>query len=89
MSAEETAAAGRVTVASTTVSEPELLPVPASVFDDAFFRSEPIVEAPMPLRREPEMPVITEQRVFAGAAVSSDAQDTDELDIPAFLRKGH
>jgi cell division protein FtsZ len=85
MSAEESAAAGTVTV-----SEPELLPVPASVFDDDFFRREPIVEGPMPVRREPEMPVITGQRVFAGAAVGGgDAQDTDELDIPAFLRKGH
>jgi cell division protein FtsZ len=84
MSAEETAAAGKLTV-----SEPELLPVPASVFDDDFFRSEPGIDAPTPVRREPEMPVITEQRVFAGAAVSSDPHDSDELDIPAFLRKGH
>jgi cell division protein FtsZ len=84
MSAEETATAGTLTV-----SEPELLPVPASVFDDDFFRTEPAVEAPMPVRREPEMPVITEQRVFAGSAVNAETHDTDELDIPAFLRKGH
>jgi cell division protein FtsZ len=85
MSAEESAAAGTVTV-----SEPELLPVPASVFDDDFFRRQPIVEGQMPVRREPEMPIIAGQRVFAGAAVGGgDAQDTDELDIPAFLRKGH
>jgi len=84
MSAEEAATAGEMKV-----SEPELLPVPASVFDDDFFRSEAAVEPPMPVRREPEVPVITEQRVYAGAAVSADAPDADELDIPAFLRKGH
>ena len=84
MSAEEAAAANTITV-----SEPELVPVPASVFDDDFFRSEPGVEAQMPVRREPDMPVVTEQRVYAGAAVSADSPDNDELDIPAFLRKGH
>jgi len=84
MSAEEAATAGEMKV-----SEPELLPVPASVFDDDFFRSEAAVEPPMPVRREPEVPVITEQRVYAGAAVSAEAPDADELDIPAFLRKGH
>jgi cell division protein FtsZ len=84
ISAEEAAAANAINV-----DKPELVPVPASVFDDDFFRSEPAVEPPMPVRREPEMPVITEHPVFAGAAVSADAPDTDELDIPAFLRKGH
>ena len=89
ISAEEAAAASTITVAGASVSEPELVPVPASVFDDDFFRSGSAVETPAPVRREPEMPVITEQRVYAGAAVSSETHDTDELDIPAFLRKGH
>jgi len=77
MTAEEAASAG---------SEPELLPVPASVFDDDFFRagSEPAVTA----RREPEVSA-TEPRVFAGTAVSGETADSDELDIPAFLRRGH
>jgi cell division protein FtsZ len=73
-------------------SAPELVPVPASVFDDDFFRSapkEPVMAAP---RQEISM---AEPRGFAGTALAGPAimavpqADVDELDIPAFLRKGH
>jgi cell division protein FtsZ len=96
MSDEETAAAGKMKVAERelvsereTVAEPELIPVPASVFDDDFFRSGRPVETPATVRREPEIQVVTEQRVYAGATVGGEVQDSDELDIPAFLRRGH
>ena len=65
--------------------EPQLVPVPASVFDDEFFRSHP---EKVGTRREPEA-AISETHVFAGAAVSGESADPDELDIPAFLRRGH
>jgi cell division protein FtsZ len=68
--------------------EPELVPVPASVFDDDFFRKpvpvpepaahEAAEEAHWPAAKVPS---------FAGYAADSPAAETDELDIPAFLRK--
>jgi cell division protein FtsZ len=72
--------------------EPELVPVSASVFDDDFFRSsygrargenEPTAV----LRADSGAESL---RSFA-AAPSADAghAETDELDIPAFLRRGH
>jgi len=77
MTAEERAAAAH---------EPELVPVPASVFDDDFFRVHQ--ESAATARRESEA-ATPEPRMFAGAAVSGEMADTDELDIPAFLRRGH
>jgi cell division protein FtsZ len=102
--------------------EPELLPVPASVFDDDFFRHSPppIVEevvAPVEVRRtEPEMPQRFREpahhspparvqqedlRIVADAphggdgagrgssfGGAADHAEPDELDIPAFLRRG-
>jgi cell division protein FtsZ len=76
--------------------EPELVPVAASVFDDDFFRTANA-------RRESQLssaameaePVnvgvpAQEARMFAGAAASHVEQtDSDELDIPAFLRRSH
>ncbi|MDE1160971.1 MAG: cell division protein FtsZ [Acidobacteriaceae bacterium] len=67
--------------------KPELVPVPASVFDDDFFRT------PNGERREsagaeaqwPEAKVPT----FGGYAPDVNSPDGDELDIPAFLRKNH
>jgi cell division protein FtsZ len=107
--------------------EPELRPVPASVFDDDFFRHtlppeedvDVVVEAPRVMevrRRESEMPERFREpthhsaplrvqqedvRIVADAAHVGDAvvrgssfggaadqAEPDELDIPAFLRRG-
>jgi cell division protein FtsZ len=71
----------------------ELVPVPASVFDDDFFRRQ---------RRSPETPVEEHSRftgetvlrtdvrvpTFAGHAPAEAQNEHDELDIPAFLRRG-
>jgi cell division protein FtsZ len=101
-------------------SEPELVPMAASVFDDEFFRSpsvrlrpavEPdpsdpnLAEPDMcddccmdgPMQRAPSRPSVPEYdpeepthevRLFAGASAShAEPPETDELDIPAFLRR--
>jgi cell division protein FtsZ len=88
----------------------ELLPVPASVFDDDFFRSSPPRVAPSHLPdesvrveagvREPAYFQTVEsvqlegsasdpgpRAPFSGATVENT--EPDELDIPAFLRRGH
>ncbi len=95
---------------------PELVPVPASVFDDAFFRSAPGVseaqedsEEVLPGRiREANHfsaagrvqqeggrvfePAVADAVVrgpgFGGASPAEEAE-SDELDIPAFLRRGN
>ena len=99
-------------------TEPELVPVAASVFDDEFFRTpnarlRPAVEPDPsdpnlaeydlcddccidgPIQRTgpsapeygPEGPA-HEVRLFAGASAShEEPSETDELDIPAFLRR--
>jgi cell division protein FtsZ len=67
--------------------EPELLPVPASVFDDEFFRNKGLTEPGRNAATQAEAP---ETRVYAGVAAtmaSADSGDSDELDIPAFLRR--
>jgi hypothetical protein len=78
--------------------EPELVPVSASVFDDDFFRSRDAAEAKEAAAavagREREMIAVTESaegsRLFAGASASqAEHTETDELDIPAFLRRSH
>ena len=128
----ESAGGRRVTVAKeetgptetrSTPSAPELLPVPASVFDDDFFRS------PTPMARGEERPAFGDSRsreghdqptvrrvqeqsgreesvggeVFhvqapaesavrtqaASFAAEAEANGPDELDIPAFLRRGN
>src|SRR4051812_13493731 len=91
-------------------SEPELLPVSASVFDDDFFRATtPRMTSSQPTEelarvetgvRETayfeasESVQVTERAAdpvgrtpFGGTAV--DPSEPDELDIPAFLRRGH
>ncbi len=98
-------------------SGPELVPVPASVFDDDFFRSthvggRPVIEgvsggqvrvqaAPVCAGdawagdREAEQrsslqiaEPAQEVRLFAGASAGqAEHRETDELDIPAFLRR--
>ena len=70
-----------------TEPRPELVPVPASVFDDDFFRkpneelraANAAKDAAWPEARVP---------TFAGYAADAPAE-TDELDIPAFLRRNH
>ena len=75
-------------------SEPELVPVAASVFDDEFFRTprvrlRPAVE-PDPADPSVAEPGTREVRLFAGASASpAGPAESDELDIPAFLRRGH
>ncbi len=70
------------------VKEPELVPVPASVFDDDFFR-RPVPETEGQAHTLPEDAHWPEAKVpsFAGYAPEPSEVETDELDIPAFLRK--
>ncbi len=99
-----------------TSPEPELVPVPRSVFDDDFFRTgrfpaaavqpvasehrmpsargfdHPDAVRPLRIQSEPEgsgftssEPVIRIPATFAG----NEPQENDELDIPAFLRRGN
>jgi cell division protein FtsZ len=84
---------------------PELVPVPASVFDDEFFRSSRVVESvaeevrvvETPVEVAPE-PVVTggypygsdaQPSSYVGQASLAPAEESDELDIPAFLRRGN
>jgi cell division protein FtsZ len=116
----ENAAAGWPETASDSVSvqprEPELVPVPRSVFDDDFFRipvrdvprnTEPASNriAPEPSRairftfdegdsaldREPETAVLEQPArtpIFGSDSLAEAHGAADELDIPAFLRRG-
>ncbi len=88
---------------------PELIPVPASVFDDDFFRkpndelraSAPAVSGwpPEPTRDEAVPAAVKlreeetrwpEAKVLSFAGYAGDTvRETDELDIPAFLRRSH
>ncbi len=70
----------------------ELVPVPASVFDDDFFkRHRRNTETPAEEPRFGGEPVLrTDVRVptFGGLAPTEPQNEHDELDIPAFLRRG-
>ena len=75
-------------------SEPELVPVAASVFDDDFFRAAASGRART--TPEPQMTAVGDTaagrdvRFFAGASGSqAEHAEKDELDIPAFLRRSH
>jgi cell division protein FtsZ len=78
-------------------TEPELIPVSASVFDDDFFRTGKGRGGDAGSRARVAVeaaPVATtpagEVRLFAGVSASHAEQaETDELDIPAFLRRSH
>ncbi len=96
-------------------TEPELRPVPASVFDDDFFQVSPArgmttysvaeeaVRVDAGLRETSYLPVqepaqremavsheVGVRSTFAAAnPINVDAAEPDELDIPAFLRRGH
>jgi cell division protein FtsZ len=82
----------------------ELLPVPASVFDDDFFRRPPgalISEDEAPHDVSPARGVLPDSEprtqsaaprtpAFSGFAGAVEPESgTDELDIPAFLRRNH
>jgi cell division protein FtsZ len=102
-----TPAAGSYVPAAASESRPELVAVPASVFDDDFFRkpnnelrgetsNPPVREAmaaPSTATASPAAPAAASQwpeaRIpsFAGYAGEAAASESDELDIPAFLRR--
>jgi cell division protein FtsZ len=63
---------------------PELVPVAASVFDDDFFRRPKPETAAQEEQHWPEAKIPS----FAGYA-AEPVTETDELDIPAFLRRNH
>jgi cell division protein FtsZ len=81
-------------------SEPELVPVSASVFDDAFFRSSYSRPSGEPERAMAGIQNVAAEagidgpvrgsQLYAGASAShGEHSETDELDIPAFLRRSH
>jgi cell division protein FtsZ len=67
---------------------PELVPVKASVFDDDFFR-RPMPEPSAAEQHWPEARVPSFSGYAPEAPTAAAAAETDELDIPAFLRRGH
>ena len=90
--------------------EPELRPVPASVFDDDFFQAPPqrVAASHLPdesvrveagLRESAYLEAVENVQLTDSSADSivrapfggpgADAAEPDELDIPAFLRRGH
>ena len=81
-------------------TQEKLVPVPASVFDDDFFRRQRRSGESSETRRAADVPA-EEQRLnepilrtdvrvptFAGHAPVEQPNEHDELDIPAFLRRG-
>jgi cell division protein FtsZ len=76
-------------------SEPELVPVAASVFDDDFFRAAAASRNRNAGEQEMSAAVGDVEtgrdvRLFAGTSNShTEHPETDELDIPAFLRRSH
>ncbi|WP_419804033.1 cell division protein FtsZ [Terriglobus sp.] len=75
--------------------EPELVPVPASAFDDDFFlrgrrRTEDQTPAEPAFDAEPQLRTDVRVPTFGGLApqVEPEQPEHDELDIPAFLRRG-
>jgi len=75
---------------ATAEPKPELVPVPASVFDDDFFRKPNEELRSSSTSNGEEGAAWPEARIptFAGYAAEA-APETDELDIPAFLRRNH
>ncbi len=74
---------------------PELVPVPASVFDDDFFlrgrrRAEDQTPAEPAFDAEPQLRTDVRVPTFGGLAPAPEPEqpEHDELDIPAFLRRG-
>jgi len=99
--------------ASVSEAAPKLVPVPASVFDDDFFRTsqsratvahsmedsvrletgirEPAYSASAEsVQNSSPLPDTSVRSPFGGATTTqADPSEPDELDIPAFLRRGH
>jgi cell division protein FtsZ len=69
---------------------PELVPVPASAFDDDFFlrQRRPSEPADSHVSHEPVLRPEVRVPTFGGLAPSEPQHDHDDLDIPAFLRRG-
>ena len=69
---------------------PQLVPVPASVFDDDFFRKPhaPVL-TPESIEADKAHAPWPEARVPSFAGYAGESEATDELDIPAFLRHRH
>jgi cell division protein FtsZ len=105
---ERERSAGAYVPAATAETRPELVPVPASVFDDEFFRGangsheenrgrngrwggeQRNAPAAPGVQQEAQQTHWPEAKVpsFAGYAGGSDSSsESDELDIPAFLRR--
>ena len=63
----------------------ELVPVPASAFDDDFFRRD---RRPLDTADEPKLRPEVRVPTFGGLAPAESQAEHDELDIPAFLRRG-
>ncbi|MGI4755374.1 MAG: hypothetical protein ACRYGF_00820, partial [Janthinobacterium lividum] len=72
----------------TETATPPLVPVPASAFDDDFFRRD---RRPAATSHVDEPFLRTDVRVptFAGLAPAEPEPEHDDLDIPAFLRRGN
>ena len=70
---------------ATTASPAELVPVPASAFDDDFFRRD---RRSMDSGDEPKLRPEVRVPTFGGLAPAAAQSEQDELDIPAFLRRG-
>jgi cell division protein FtsZ len=69
---------------------PQLVPVPASVFDDDFFRKPHAHEVSSDSIEAEKAPAAwPEARVPSFAGYAGETEATDELDIPAFLRHRH
>ena len=68
--------------------DPELVPVAASVFDDDFFRRSYSSAGSNSASSSPAG-VETAASVAMASASQAEASETDELDIPAFLRRSH
>ena len=98
-------AAGAYQPAASAEARQELVPVPASVFDDDFFTkgNEELradrpwtQDSPKSAEKAPEPEVTShwpDARVPSFAGYAGDAPpppaESDELDIPAFLRRNH
>ncbi|MGI4981215.1 MAG: hypothetical protein ACRYHB_12580, partial [Janthinobacterium lividum] len=65
-----------------------LVPVPASAFDDDFFRRDRRASAVV-LADEPVLRTDVRVPTFAGLAPAGPEEDHGDLDIPAFLRRGN
>jgi cell division protein FtsZ len=76
-------------VAHAAEPSPQLVPVPASVFDDDFFRKPHAPISADSIQADKSPAAWPEARVPSFAGYAGETEATDELDIPAFLRHRH